>query len=479
MSKYKVLVVEDEAAVREVIGRYLEARHYEVLEQGACAGAEQSWIAVRPDVAILDYSLPDGSALDLLPRLRAIDSSVPIIVLTGHSSLDLATEALKLGAEQFLTKPVELSVLLMVIQRSLENRQIRQKQAAEKTGQGKTWDPFVGTSAVIQRLAEAARRAMSCHGPVLIQGETGTEKGMLARWLHENGPRSAELFVEFHCSGRPADLVESELFGQERGVPPGAAWSKPGLLEIARNGTVFLDEAADLSLQAQRKLLKEIEGKKTCRLGDEQDREVDVALIAATHHDLPRLVWENRFHQELYLRIGAAILTLPLLRQRTEDIPALAAQTLGHLQVELGSGPVDLSAGALRVLQAYSWPGNIRELRNVLDRAVLLSGGYRLQEHDLHFGFTAGTGAMPAESVRTLEEMERQYIAQVLYLEGGRVETAAKKLGIPRSSLYHKIKQYGILRSGAGPANTESANNKERRPPMNQTPPDISEASTG
>lgn len=201
-------------------------------------------------------------------------------------------------------------------------------------------------------------------------------------------------------------------------------------------------------------------------------------MIAATHHDLPRLVWENRFYSELYLRIGAAILTLPLLRQRTEDIPALAAQILGKLQIELGAGPVDLSAGALRVLQAYSWPGNIRELRNVLERAVLLSGGYRLREQDLHFGFTAGTGAMPAENIKTLVEMERQYIAQVLYLEGGRVETAAKKLGIPRSTLYHKIRQYGILRSGTGAAHANHGT-KELRPPMNPAPPDISEASTG
>jgi len=450
MLKDRILLVEDELPVRETLSDYLQSRNYDVLATGTSAGAEQLWRAGHPDAAVLDYCLPDGNALDLIPRLKAVDPTIPVIILTGHGSIDLAVEAVKLGAEHFLTKPIELATLSLMLQRSIENQRNRQTQLAEKSRQQRrTFDLFLGASDAITRLAETARKVLSSDSPILIQGETGTGKGVLAHWLHQNGPRASSPFVDLNCGALSRDLLETELFGHERGAFTGAVQTKIGLLEIAHKGTVFLDEIGDVDLQVQPKLLKVLEEKQFRRLGDVRDRRVDIRLIAATHQDMARRVREKLFRSDLYFRISAIPLTTPPLRERIEDIPSLVASILGHLVTDLAINPIEASPGAMRMLQTYTWPGNIRELRNVLERAVLLNGGRTLTERDLHFDVDVEAGNLENGNIKTLETMEREYIEQVLYLEGGRVEPAARKLGIPRSSLYHKIKQYGISRPSA------------------------------
>jgi DNA-binding NtrC family response regulator len=360
MPRDKVLIIEDEIAVREVIRRFLEAKGYEVMETGTCAEAERLWRA-GPDIAVLDYSLPDGNALQLLPRLKALDAAIPVIILTGHGSIDLAVEAIKLGAEQFLTKPTELATLAVVIQRGLENQRNRLQQLADKSRIPRdVVDPFLGNSDAIRRLAETAKKVVSSDSPVLIQGETGTGKGVLARWLHRHGPRSAEPFVDLNCGGFSRELLETELFGHERGAFTGAVQTKVGLLEVAHKGIVFLDEIGDVDLQIQPKLLKVLEEKQFRRLGDVRDRRVDIRLIAATHQDMAKLVRDKRFRGDLYFRISTIPLTTPSLRDRVEDIPILAAHLLDQLRLDLGVGTVELSSEAMRALQSYSWPGNIR-----------------------------------------------------------------------------------------------------------------------
>jgi len=451
MHKDRVLIVEDEKEVSEVLSDYLEGKGYEVTTAGSCALAEQFWRASRPDIAILDYSLPDGNALGLIPRLKAVDPSIPVIILTGYGSIDLAVEAVKLGAEQFLTKPAELSTLHILIQRSLENQRNRRTQMAEKTRMNRqTLDPFLGKSDKIRELAELANKVVLSDSPVLIQGETGAGKGVLARWLHQNSSRSSEPFVDLNCGGLSRDLLETELFGHERGAFTGAVQSKIGLLEIAHKGTVFLDEIGDVDLQVQPKLLKVLEEKQFRRLGDVRDRRVDIRLIAATHQAMARLVHERRFRGDLYFRISTIPVVVPPLRERPEDLPTLTAHILSSLAADLGTGEFELTAGALRALQRYSWPGNIRELRNVLERAVLITGGPVLTEYDLRFDPQIEHDLAPGGQFRTLDEMERHYIEQVLRKEGGRVQSAAKKLGIPRSSLYHKLKQYRVEQPGFG-----------------------------
>ncbi len=450
MPRDRVLVVDDEVQFLEAVSTYLTGKGYDVIPCETLAAAEVQWRTSAPDVVVLDHNLPDGNSLDLIVRMRPFDPTIPIVIVTAEASIDLAVQAVKLGAEQFLTKPLELAALLVFVNRCVENRRNRVKQLAEKTRQSRERiDPFLGRSPVVRRLAEVCAKVVSADSPVLIQGETGTGKGILAHWFHENGPRAAEPFVDLNCGGLSRELLESELFGHEKGAFTGAVNSKPGLLEIAHKGTVFLDEIGDVDLQLQPRLLKVLEEKQFRRLGDVRDRRVDVRLIAATHQDIAKLIREKQFRSDLYFRINTIPLTTPALRDRVEDIPILAQYWLKRLPHDLSTsrGECELSEGAVRALQSYSWPGNIRELRNVLERAVLLSDSKLLRENDLHFDISAEPSPTPPHSTtRTLEEVEKNYIEEVLTLEGGRVEATARRLGIPRSSLYNKLKQYGITR---------------------------------
>ena len=440
----RVLIVEEEKETREVLRDYLEDKGYEVAAAETCVLTEQIWRTTRPDIVILDYSLSDGNALSLIPRLKAIDASIPIIILTGYGSIDLAVEAVKLGAEFFLPKPAELSTLYVLIQRSLENQRNHRQQLAEKIRSSRgILDPFLGRSDGVRRLADLAHKAALRETPVLIQGEAGTGKGTMARWLHRNGPRASGLFVEVNCGELSHDLLDAELCGHGRDAPGGALQGKAGLLEIAHKGTVFLDEIENADYQLQPKLLKVVDEKQVRRLGEVWDRRVDIRLIAATAQQVtapPSL--PKQFRGDLSYRVGWAPLSVPPLRERVEDIPILSAHILSELTPDQETGDLELSGVALRALQGYSWPGNIRELRNVLERVVFVTGKDVLAEQDFRLDVQIEQYLSGIGQFRTLEEMERNYIQQVLRIERGRVRSAAKKLGIPRSSLYHKLKQY-------------------------------------
>lgn len=445
LTRNRILIVDDEAAVRFGMRDFLESHGYEVVEAEGCQEAQKLFKSSRPDVVIVDYLLADGNALDLLPRLKAMDADIPFVILTGHGSIDLAVRAVKEGAEQFLTKPVELPALLVILERLLENQRNRQQQLARSSRQArKTIDPFLGVSTAIRRLAEEARKVLSTESTILIQGETGAGKGVLAMWLHQNSPRAEEAFVDLNCAGLSRELLETELFGHEKGAFTGAANSKSGLFEVAHRGTIFLDEIGDVDLQVQPKLLKVLEEKRFRRLGDVRERLIDVRLITATHQDLSSLVREKRFRSDLYFRISTLPLNIPPLRERAVDIPLLAGHLLKGLASDLGRGDVELSKDSEEALRAYSWPGNIRELRNVLERAVLLSDRRTLEREDLRFDALLSPGPLAIDEHLTLLELERQHIEMVFQAEQGNVDKAAKRLGIPRSSLYEKIKKHRI-----------------------------------
>ena len=448
MSRNKVLVVDDESGVRFGIRDFLEQHGYEIEEAESCQDAQHIFRTSRPDIVIADYMLPDGTALDLLPRLKEIDSGIPLLVLTAHGSIDLAVRAIKEGAEQFLTKPLELPTLLVILQRLLQKQRNHHKQLASKSRQVRqAIDPFIGTSAAIRTLKEQARKILSTESPVLILGETGTGKGVLARWLHDNSPRAEEAFVDLNCAGLSRELLETELFGHEKGAFTSATASKQGLFEVAHRGTIFLDEVGDVDLQIQPKLLKVLEEKRFRRVGDVRDRQVDVRLIAATHQDMGQLVREKRFRDDLYFRISTIPLSFPALRERIEDIPTMAQYLLNKVSADLGRGELHLDENCIQALKAYSWPGNIRELRNVIERAVLLSDQKTITINDLQFDGHTQVGSPFLDSRLTLLELEKQHIERVLQEERGRVEKAAKRLGIPRSSLYQKIKKHQISMS--------------------------------
>ncbi|MGQ0592640.1 MAG: sigma-54-dependent transcriptional regulator [Gammaproteobacteria bacterium] len=443
MLKARLLLVDDDPGVRFGVGQYLRTSGYELAEAGSVADALSAVRNEPADLAILDYRLPDGDALELVPKLRELDAELPCVVLTGHGSIELAVQAIKVGAEQFLTKPVELSALKVLIDRLVEQRRVRRKLASKRGG-SEAPDPFRGDSTPMRAFKEVAQRVAKTDRPALIQGETGSGKGLLAAWLHHAGDRAAEGFVNLNCAGLSRELLESELFGHERGAFTGAVTTKPGLMEMAHRGTLFLDEIGDLDLALQAKLLKVLEEQRFRRVGGVQDRRVDVRLITATHHPLPQLVREGGFRSDLYFRISTLVLEVPALRARREDIPALANELLIRLAQEIGRPKFQLTDAAVEALCAYAWPGNVRELRNVLERAALLSSGMRLDRSALYFDM-AGSAAPTTDL--SLEAMERQHIANILRDSGGMVTLAAERLGIPRSTLYEKLKRHGLTSS--------------------------------
>lgn len=444
----RLLFIEDDAAIRFAVRDFLESYDFDIVEAESCSAGEQLFLKERPDLVLTDYMLGDGNALELLPRLRAINAAVPVIVLTGHGTVELAVQAMKEGADDFLTKPVALPALLVILQRASERQRDRQQQLVRQARQRRTAiDPFVGTSEAISKLREQAERIATAERPILILGETGAGKGILTRWIHTNGLRAEQPFVDLNCASLPRELLESELFGHERGSFTGAVTQKTGLVELANRGTLFLDEVGDLELSLQPKLLKVLEEQTFRRVGAVRDRQVDVRLIAATHQDLSRLVSENKFRSDLYFRISTIPLTVPALRQRVEDLPILARQLLDRLALELGRGRVELAPDALRAMAAYRWPGNIRELKNTLWRAAILAQGTPIDV--VHLGLPGTVPAPPAAvrgavAPRTLEDAEREAIRVALDAATGNRSQAARTLGIARSTLLEKLRKYGL-----------------------------------
>lgn len=444
-----LLVVDDDDLIRESVAAFMAASGFQVWTAADVASAQIAFRSRRPDAAIIDFMLPDGSALDLLERFKAVDPSAPVIVLTGHGSIDIAVRAVQEGAAQFLTKPIDLPALLTVVQRSLETQSIRRIDTARRAGSAAKHplDPFLGASAAIRSLEARVRKVLASESPVIITGETGSGKGVLARWMHEHGPRANAPFVDLNCAGLSREFLDTELFGHEKGAFTGAVSQKQGLFEVAHTGTMFLDEVGDVDLQLQPKLLKVVEEKRFRRLGEVSDRTVDVRLIGATHRNLEAMAKEGRFRSDLYFRLSTIPVEVPPLRERTEDIPILAVAILQALSRTLGRPLSELTQRAVAALQRYPWTGNLRELRNVLERAMLLTDVSTIDEADLHLAETPRGAGDDADLELTLDEIERRHIERVFNASDGQVDRAAARLGISRSSLYNKIKQYGIRSS--------------------------------
>lgn len=441
----KILLVEDDDDLRHAYAAHLTAKGFVVEEAENLAEANSCFRATRPDIAILDFRLPDGTALELVSSFKELEPTVPIVVLTGFGSMELGVSLIKKGAEQCLSKPVEASALLMIVHKVLENSRNQQKQRANTARRRRVaLNPFLGESPVIKRLAEAAAKVANSQSPVLIQGETGTGKGVLATWLHENGPRGEEPFVDLNCAGLTREFLESELFGHEKGAFTGALSAKPGLLEVGHRGTVFLDEIGDIDPTVQPKLLKVLEDKKFRRMGDIRDRFVDVRLIAATHQDLRHLIETKTFRGDLYFRISTVPLAIPPLRERRDDIPFVAQALLSRICSDMARPPAELSHQAIERLRSYYWPGNIRELRNVIERGLLFTDRNILEPADLSFESQSQVRESSYQPNWTLEELERFHISAAFFAEGKNVEKTANRLGIARSTLYQKLKSLNL-----------------------------------
>ncbi|HZU30841.1 MAG TPA: sigma-54 dependent transcriptional regulator, partial [Candidatus Angelobacter sp.] len=384
MNKAKVLLMDDDPVILSAVSEFLQMEGYFVVQAANLKSAYQALELDTPDVAVIDFDLPDGSALDFLGSLKSMNFPLKCIVLTGHGSIDLAVKAIKEGAEQFLTKPVQFSVLMTAVRSCLESQQNQRKQLARKMSRPRySKNPFHGTSPAIKRLSQEVRKIVNTERPILIQGETGTGKGVLAQWIHKNGPRAEETLVDVNCAGLSKDLLESELFGYEKGAFTSAAGSKQGLVEAAHKGILFLDELGEMDLAVQPKLLKVLEDSRFRRLGDVRERVVDIQIIAATNRNLMQSVREMKFREDLYFRINTFHLRIPPLRERVEDIPVIANILLNNLANDLAREQQELSPEAEALLKSYSWPGNIRELRNVLERVALTCDARIIEAQDL------------------------------------------------------------------------------------------------
>lgn len=448
-----ILIVEDDVLVREVLATGLSRSGFDVRCSATAADARMQFQTDQPTVVLSDYLLPDGTAFDLLKWLQENDLRIPLIVMTGHASIDLAVQAVKCGADQFIPKPIDLAYLTTVVRRTIDSRQSQLKDAASKIERARyERNPFLGTSPAVRELRDAATRIRDANSPVLIQGETGTGKGVLARWLYKSGPRSKGPFIDLNCAGLPGELLESELFGYRKGAFTGAINNKIGFLEAANRGTLFLDEIGDMDRKVQPKMLKVVEDKRFYRLGDVTERNVDVQIIAATHHDLKRLADKGEFRMDLYFRISTLRLRIPPLRERREDILVITDQLLSMLSADLNRGKLSMTESARAALQQYSWPGNIRELRNVLERAALLCSNGLIQHTSLEFELGEPVVKLPeqAETGMSIKEAEKRQIIKALEAEGGNVIRAARKLGIPRSSLYAKLRRFNLSSPNGG-----------------------------
>ena len=445
----KVLIVEDEPAQARFLRRVFQGRPYLVECAATVAMALEAVRRFSPDLILLDYQLPDGTASDVLRSIKR-DEALPIIIITCSSSIDLAVHLTKEGADQFLVKPVEPMALLALCERTLDRASLhRSSHAPDHQRPQPSLNPFYGVSPAIRAMESRVKTLLGMKVPLLLYGETGTGKTALARWIHQQTSRREHAFVEMNCAGLSRELLESELFGHEKGAFTGATAPKVGMIELADRGTLFLDEIADLDLLVQAKILKAIEEKTFHRLGDTRSRSVTFGLIGATHQNLEELLPSGRFREDLYYRISTIQLTLPALRERREDILMLARLFLYQTAEQWGVEPLQLSAQAEDRLHAHDWPGNLRELRNALEGAILARRGPLLEAEDFSLGGEhakrmRGPESLPEASGLTLEEVERRYILQVMEATGFKVDPAAMALGIHRNTLYTKLKSYGV-----------------------------------
>lgn len=371
--KQNILIIDDDPAVRSAVAAFLKEFGFDVHMASTLAGARESISTRSYEAVIIDQLLPDGSGIDLIRELRAISSDMAIVVITGAADVPLAVKAMQEGADNFLPKPVNFDGLLVFLRKSLEVRSLRRISGSRKRLEKQSYFDF-GTSPAMASVQELARLAADNDSPVLLTGETGVGKGVLARWIHENSRRTGGAFVEVNCSGLRGELLVSELFGHSKGAFTSAVQDRQGLMDIADGGTLFLDEIGDMDLAVQAQFLKVIEEKSYRRLGEVRMRTSDFRLMCATNKDLLEEASQRRFRKDLLYRIQVMPIIVPPLRERSEDLERLALHILASLHYLFQ----DVAPDIISLLKAYPWPGNVRELRNVLERAVMLARGSAL-----------------------------------------------------------------------------------------------------
>lgn len=435
----RILIADDEENVRKVLRNELVRKGHDV--EAVAGGAEAlERLAARPfDVLLSDLKMPGMDGLALLKRARELDLGTEVVLLTGQGSIPSAVEAVRAGAFDYLAKPCAIDEVEAVCLRAASRALLARENRALRQDLARGLNPLLGESAPMATLRARIARTAASGAPVLILGESGTGKELVARAVHRESPRSAGPFVAVNCAGLAPSLLESELFGHERGAFTGADRARAGLFESADGGTLFLDEVADMPAPLQALLLRAVQFGEVRRIGADRPRTVDARILVATHRDLEACVRDGSFREDLYYRLKGVVLEVPPLRERGGDIELLAR----HFLARAGRGRVDLESGALRILKGHAWPGNVRELQNLMERLALFSDGGAVTEADVLAALhVRARPASPAGT--TLQEVEKAHLAATLAASAGHKPEAARRLGISLKTLYNKLRKHGL-----------------------------------
>lgn len=446
--KKRILVVEDEDKLRRIVELQLQDAGFDV---DKAARAEEALPLIdRADLILTDFKLPGMTGLEMLQIIRRQNTFVPVIVMTAFGTIENAVEAMKAGAADFLPKPFSLDHLTTVVNKALEVRNLREENSRlrNEVDRKYNWDNIVGRSKAMQEIFSAVMRVAPSRATVLLAGESGVGKDLIARAIHHHSPRKDRPFVKINCTALPENLMESELFGYEKGAFTGANFAKAGKFEQADTGTVMLDEIGDVPGNIQVKLLRVLQEREVERLGSNKTLQVDVRVIAATNVDLRAALEEGRFREDLYYRLNVVPIEVPPLRDRKEDIPFLARHFLAKAAAEAGGRVRGITDAALDKMMAYSWPGNVREIENVIERSVVMTTGETLDADDIRLDMNlrprVQAGEMTLPAGMSLDQYEQELIRDALKRANNNKSQAARLLGLTRNSLRYRLTQMGI-----------------------------------
>ncbi len=456
-----ILVIDDESVLARNIARFLELRGHDVVTAASLAAAQAKYAEHKPDVALVDCNLPDGDGIDFVRHVRAQDRQTKLAMITAVASIQNAVTAMKAGADDYLIKPVSLEEIALLVDSLNERLRLERSLSYYTSRDAKRSgiDRIIGDSPVMRELKQRIGQLIAMEErlsdgtpppPVLILGETGTGKELVARAIHFDGPRRANAFVEINCAALPEHLVESELFGHERGAFTDARERKQGLVQAADGGTLFLDELAELPLATQAKLLKVIEERKVRPVGSVRDHKINIRVVAATNAALDEKVRNGEFREDLFFRLNVITLATPPLRERGDDVLQLAERLLDELRRRYARPGMRLGASAHEALRRHRWPGNVRELRNVIEQATLLSVGDIIEAADLSLREPtplSSSNAGDATLHGTLPDVERDLITRALKTHKGAVTLAARELGISRDTMRYRMDRHGLRRA--------------------------------
>jgi two-component system nitrogen regulation response regulator NtrX len=450
--KSRILVIDDEVAIRDSLRMILEYEGYEFL--GAATGEEGIGIVEREtiDLVFLDIKMPGMDGLEVLGRLKKVADTLPVVMISGHATVATAVEATKLGAFDFIEKPLATERVLLTIRNALGFTRLRdENRSLQRVIEART--EMIGESPVLTHVIEAVRRAAPTTATVLIRGESGAGKELVARMIHRNSLRTRERFIQVNCAAIPDDLIESELFGHEKGSFTGATEKQIGKFEQADRGTIFLDEIGDMSLKTQAKVLRVLQEGEVERLGSSRTMKVDVRVIAATNKDLEQEIDKGQFREDLFFRLSVIPIMVPPLRERVEDIPVLVKHFADQFTKENNFRAKRFSPDAMAALQSYRWRGNVRELKNTVERVLIMTPGDVIGEADLPDSVRSAprhhpAADAPAERTGTLREFkesaERAFLLEKLRENNWNISRTAEVIGTPRSNLYKKLELYNI-----------------------------------